>query len=306
MGTQTLSGVSTLYKEKPERDRRQVTIPKRVLRWLQQYAEGIIAGAVLLIIVFSVTFAGQLSHHNPTAGMDLHNRFLPPVWEDGGSINYVLGTDNLGRDILTRILHGGQSSLFIAFTASTIATIFGIFYGVLSGYTGGMIERTMTRITDIWVSFPFLVLALSVIAVVGSSEWVLITLLSLAGWVYPARITHAQTLKVRNHDFVQASHALGASSWHIIWRHILPNVVSVNIVMWTFSVGSLILIEGSLSFLGLGVSPPTPSWGNMLSDGRVYLQDAWWLSVFPGLALMLTVLCVNSVGDTLQKLNNRQ
>jgi peptide/nickel transport system permease protein len=157
-------------------------------------------------------------------------------------------------------------------------------------------------ITNIWLSFPFLVLALAVIAAVGVSTEVLILLLSLAGWVYPARVTRAKTLTLRNREFVEASIALGSSSMHIMRVHIFPNVLAVNIVLWTFSVATLILIEGSLSFLGLGVPPPTPSWGNMLSDGKVYLMDAWWMSVLPGVALMLTVLSVNALGDALQKM----
>lgn len=273
-------------------------------RWLREYLGGVVAGIGILLIIFSIVFANQIAPHDPTASMDLRNRFKPPVWEANGSTEHLLGTDNLGRDVLSRTLHGGRISLRIAFIASTIATIWGVLFGLVSGYAGGIVDRAMLRITDIWVSFPFLVLALAAIAAVGSSTTVLIALLSLAGWVYPARITRAQTLKIRHLDFVQAAIATGASAPHIVWRHILPNVISVNIILWTFSVGTIILIEGSLSFLGLGISPPTPSWGNMLSDGRIYLQDAWWLSVFPGLALMLTVLCINSLGDSLQKLTS--
>jgi peptide/nickel transport system permease protein len=298
MSMKTLSGVVAL--DPPENLK---TNGHPSYRWVLRYGGGVVAGLLLALILLGVLFAGQVTPHNPTGGMDLLNRFKPPFWEAGGSLDHLLGTDNLGRDVLTRTLYGGRVSLQVALIAGTLSTVCGILFGLIGGYFGGPLDRAMVLITNIWVSFPFLVLALAVIAAVGASTTVLIVLLSLAGWVYPARVTRAQTLKIRQLDFVDAAVATGATAPHIIRCHILPNVISINIVLWTFSVGTLIMIEGSLSFLGLGVSPPTPSWGNMLSDGRTYLQDAWWLSVFPGLALMLTVLCVNSVGDSLQKMS---
>lgn len=286
---------------------RVITTPQININWrvVRRYGDGIVAGIVLAIIVFSVVFAGQVTPYHPTADMDLRNRMVPPVWNAEGTSAHLLGTDSMGRDLLARTLHGGQISLKVAFIASTISSVVGIAYGLVSGYSSGTVDRVMSRITDVWISFPFLVLALAVIAVTGTSSTILIALLALAGWVYPARVTRAKALSIRELEYVQAASAMGASDKHIILRHILPNVISVNIVLWTFSMGTLVIIEGSLSFLGLGVSPPTPSWGNMLNDGRAYLQDAWWLSVFPGLALMLTVLCVNTVGDSLQKFMNR-
>lgn len=281
------------------RAERDTSATTRVLR---QHGGGLLAGTVLLLILIGVVFAGDISPHNPTAGMDLRNRLAPPFWEDGGSLTHPLGTDHLGRDVLSRTLHGGQVSLQVALIASSLAMVFGMGFGLISGYAGGLLDRLMCTVADVWVAFPFLVFALAVIAVVGSSRTTMIALLALAGWVYPARVTRAQTLKIRRLDFVRAAHALGASHWHIIWRHVLPNILTVNIVLWTLAIGTAVLIEGSLSFLGMGVAPPTPSWGNMLNEGRMYLQDAWWLSVIPGLALTLTVLCINAAGDTLQKL----
>jgi len=273
------------------------------LSWINTYGEILLALAGLLLLVGGVVFAGQITSHSPTASMDLTNRFVPPFWADGGTLDHPFGTDNLGRDIFSRVLHGGKVSLRVALIASSIATVAGIAIGIVSGYAGGWIDGALVSITDMWVSFPFLVLALAVIAGIGSSANNLIILLSLAGWVYSARVTRAQTLKIRELDYVRASIAFGATPLHIIRYHILPGVLNVNIILWTFSVSNLILIEGSLSFLGLGVDATTPSWGNLLNEGRVYLQDAWWMSVFPGLALMLTVLFVNSAGDALQKLN---
>lgn len=274
-----------------------------VMRWISRHGEGVLAFLVLAVIVSAIVFAGQITIHDPTGSMNLANRFVPPFWEAGGSLTHPLGTDNMGRDIFSRVLHGGKVSLEVALTASTIATLVGVVIGLAGGFIGGWLDRIFVVITDMWVSFPFLVLALAVIAEVGSSPRTLIILLSLAGWVYSARVTRAQALKIRELDYVKASHAFGATRLHIIRHHVLPGVLNINIVLWTFAVSNLILIEGSLSFLGLGVSPPTPSWGNMLNEGKTYMQEAWWMSVFPGLALMLTVLCVNSAGDALQKLN---
>lgn len=275
------------------------------LLWFKSYGGGLIAGIILLVISLMVFFAPLVTPHDPTAGMNLQNRFIPPVWIEGGTAIHPLGTDNLGRDILARTLYGGRASLSVAFVASTLATLIGVAYGLCSGYAGGKLSEVMIRMTDIWVSFPFLVLALAVIAVVGSSPPVLIVLMSLSGWVYAARLTHAQTIKIRQTEYVLSAHALGATPQHIIRYHIIPAIISINIVMWTLTFGTLIIVESSLSFIGLGISPPTPSWGNMLSDSQVYLQDMWWMSVIPGTALMLTVLCVNTVGDTLQKIVDR-
>ncbi len=273
-------------------------------RQIRRYGEGVIAGIVLTILVMAIIFAQHLTPHSPTAA-SMRERFKPPFWLEGGSTAYPLGTDNLGRDLLTRTLYGGQVSLGVAFVASTAATLIGASLGLICGYLGGVFDRLLLRLTEFWVSFPFLVLALAVIAVVGSSPLVLIILMSLSGWVYPAQVTRAQTLKMRELEYVHASIALGASSQHVIRLHIFPAIISVNIVVWTLSFGALVLVESSLSFIGLGVSPPTPSWGNMLNDSRTYLQDAWWMSVVPGLALMMTILCVNTVGDALQKFSSR-
>ncbi|NDJ60577.1 MAG: ABC transporter permease [Chloroflexi bacterium] len=278
---------------------------RRDWRWLRRYRGGLVAAGLLTIIVLLVALAPHITPHDPTGGMNLQSRFIPPFWQAGGTLLHPLGTDNLGRDVLARTLYGGQISLGVAFIASSLASLLGITVGVISGYVGGLPDRALMRLTDIWVAFPFLVLALAVIAVVGSSPPILIALMTLSGWVYSARVTRAQTLKLRQTDYVEAAVVLGAPPAQIVWRHIIPGIISVNIVLWTLTFGTLIIVESSLSFIGLGVNPPTPSWGNMLSDSQTYLQDAWWLSVVPGLALMLTVLCVNAVGDALQKLAAR-
>ena len=304
MSTRSVTGIATLFRE----EETQQSIPTINInwRWLRKYGDGIIGGIVLAVLLFAIAFAGQVSPHDPTGAMNLTNRYTPPFWMAEGSLTHPLGTDNLGRDVMSRTLHGGQVSLRVSLIASTIATFLGAVYGLISGYIGGFWDKVLSRLMDMWVAFPFLVLALAVIAAVGSTSTVLIILLAMAGWVYPARVTRAHTLKVRQLDYVLAANAIGGTRLHIVWRHIIPNVIPINIVMWTFSVGMMVVVEGSLSFLGLGVSPPTPSWGNMLSDGRAYLQDAWWLSVIPGMALVLTILCINSLGDALHRMGTHQ
>jgi peptide/nickel transport system permease protein len=259
----------------------------------------LVASGLLLAILGSALFATQLAPHDPF-GQDLSNRFRPPFWLEGGSPRYPLGTDGFGRDVLSRLLYGGRVSLLIGFVCSTISATLGITLGLLAGYLGGKPELVIMRLADVQLGFPFLVLAIAVIAVLGSALPVLVGLLSIAGWVYYARITRGQTLRLRHVEFVEAARAVGAGSGRIILRHVLPNVLSPNLVIWTFAIATLILIESSLSFLGLGVQPPTPSWGNMLSDGRTYVDDAWWLAIFPGLAITITVLAVNTLGDALR------
>jgi peptide/nickel transport system permease protein len=218
----------------------------------------------------------------------------------GGSTTYLLGTDRFGRDMLSRIIYGGQVSLLLGFVASTISACIGITLGLLAGYFGRYTDRVIMRLSDVQIAFPFLVIAIAVIAVVGSDLTVLLVLLSVAGWVFYARITRGLVLRIRNIEYVQAANVIGASNYRIVLQHILPNVVSPNLVLWTLSIGTLILVESGLSFLGLGVQPPTPSWGNLLSEGRSYVDDAWWIAIFPGLMITITVLCVNTLGDALR------
>jgi ABC-type dipeptide/oligopeptide/nickel transport system permease subunit len=257
------------------------------------------ATAVLLLVALSAAFAGLLAPHDPAA-QDLANRFRPPLGLAGGSLAYPLGTDGFGRDVLSRLLYGGRVSLVIGFVCSTISAAIGITLGLLAGYLGGKIDAAIMRLADVQLGFPFIVLAIAVIAILGSALPVLVGLLSLAGWVYYGRITRGQALRLRHAEYVEAARVIGAGPARIIGRHVLPNVLSPNLVIWTFAIATLILIESSLSFLGVGVQPPTPSWGNMLSDGRTYVDDAWWLAIFPGLAITVTVLAVNTLGDALR------
>ncbi|MBV9120624.1 MAG: ABC transporter permease [Chloroflexi bacterium] len=263
------------------------------------HGSAVAALVVLILIVLSAVLANVISRQDPTA-QSLSSRLLPPFWLAKGSFAHPLGSDGFGRDILTRILYGGRISLLIGFVCSTTGAIIGIALGILAGYRGGKLGTVIMRISDVQLAFPFIVLAIAVIATLGSDIKVLLALLSLFGWVSFARITRAQTLRIRNGEFVEAARVVGAGSGRIMLRHVLPNVISSNLVIWTFNVAQLILVESTLSFLGLGVQPPTPSWGNMLSEGRTYVSDAWWLAIFPGLAITITVLAVNTLGDALR------
>ncbi|MGA3540315.1 ABC transporter permease [Melissospora conviva] len=248
----------------------------------------------LLLIVAAVLLAGPISGHDPLA-QNLSDRLLPP-----GTDGHLLGTDDKGRDVLARALYGGRISLLVGFVAATAAAVAGIALGLLAGYYGGWWDRIISGMADIWIAFPFLVLAVATLAVVGGTVPVLVVLLTFGAWVTPTRVTRGLARRLRGADHVQAAIGLGASDGRIIRRHVLPAVLPANLIVWTLTVGTLILIEGGLSFLGLGVRPPTPSWGNMLSDGRGYLELAWWATAAPGAALTLTVLLTNLLGDALR------
>jgi peptide/nickel transport system permease protein len=273
---------------------------RRAVRRFLRRPASVVALCTLLLILGASAGASLVAPYDPVA-INFSQRMQPPALA-GGTAAYFLGTDSNGRDLLSRILYGGRVSLAVAFSASTISLTIGITVGLLAGWFGGVLDRIVMRLSDVWLAFPFLVLAIAVISVVGRDLPVLIVLLSFAGWVYPARLTRVQTMQVAKTEFVQAAISLGAGHAHIIRQHIFPNVLTVNIILWTFSIGTLILVESALSFLGLGVRPPTPSWGNILSEGRNYMTTGeWWLSIMPGLAITLTVLCVNAIGDGLQE-----
>ncbi|MBS4753848.1 ABC transporter permease [Nocardioides sp. zg-ZUI104] len=254
-------------------------------------------GVLLLIGAASVLGPGLLDLE-PEA-QDLGNRLQEPVWlgGDGGA----LGTDAFGRDLLARTLAGGQVSLAVGFGAATGAVLLGVLLGLVAGYRGGRLDRAIMSVADVWLAFPFLVLALAAVAVVGSDIPVLIALLTLGGWVLPTRVTRTIVQRLRGEDYVVAATGAGASDAYVVWRHLLPQVLPVTLVVWSFTVGTLVVIESSLSFLGLGVRPPTPSWGNLISDGTSYLETAWWILTWPALMIVVTVLCANALGTALRR-----
>ena len=241
-------------------------------------------------------FAPQLAPHDPLTG-DLSARLRPPTWMEAGSRIHPLGTDQLGRDILSRVIYGARVSLLVGLVSSFIGGSVGVVLGVVSGYFRGRVDTVIAKLIDIQLAFPFILFAITVIAVLGPSLRNLLVILAVSGWVTYARVVRGQTLSLREHDFIQAARGLGSPAWRIVARHIVPNVLPYALVIMTTEIGRLIVLESTLSFLGLGVPPPAPSWGMALADGKDYLVSGWWLATFPGLAIMLLVLCMNIMGD---------
>lgn len=258
-------------------------------RLWQQHPEGVLGFAVLLIVVVMAIGAPLFTTYDPL-DQDLMGRLLPPGGVDSQSQRHLLGTDPLGRDVWSRLVYGSRVSLAVAFVAVCVAGAVGTVVGVTAGYYRGVIGVVLMRVVDVVLSVPFLLLAVATVAILGPSFTNLILVLGLTRWPRYARIAYGQTLSTRDSEYVHAAMALGASDLRIIVRHILPNVIPALIVVSTLEMGLMIIFEASLSFLGLGVQPPSPSWGGMLADGRNYLADAWWQTTFPGLAIMITVL----------------
>lgn len=259
-----------------------------------------ILGAALLVLLLTLALAGPwLGLPDPTRG-DLRARMVGPTISWAGLGAHPLGTDQLGRDILSRIIVGSRVTLMIAGSAVILGGIIGVVLGLVAGYFGGWYDRVLMRLVDIQLAFPLMLLALLVVAALGPSLHNLIAVLALTSWVRYARIVRGQVLTVRELDYVQAARALGAGHLRILARHILPNVLTPILVVATLELARTIVLEAGLSFLGLGIQPPSPSWGRMLADGRTYIASAWWIITLPGLALMLTVLGVNLLGDWLR------
>ena len=262
---------------------------------------GVLGLVVVLLDVAVAIFAPLLAPHDPLQ-QDIARRLLPPAWLAGGSWEHVLGTDQLGRDILGRIIYGSRISLLIGVLSVALALPVGVTVGLLAGYFGGRLDDVTMRLADVQLAFPFILLAITIAGVLGPSPRNVILILAVGGWVVYARLTRGQVLSLREKEFVEAARSLGLGHARILFGHILPNILTPITVVATFAVAQMILLESSLSFLGLGVQPPTPSWGGMLNDGRAYITIAWWLTTFPGAAIMLTVLGINFLGDWLRDL----
>lgn len=230
----------------------------------------------------------------------LRDRLLPPAWIEEGSMKHLFGTDQLGRDLLGRLLNGLRVSLVIGLVAATSSAMIGVALGMLAGYFRGATESAIMRLADIQLAFPLLVLAIAILALVGGSLVPLVLVLSLFGWAVYARVVRAAVLVQRQMDYVNAARTAGAGHLRIMFRHLLPNVTATVLVLWTFSVAQMVVLEGALSFLGLGVRPPAPSIGGIMSDGRQLLELAWWLTVVPGTALVALVVAFNALGDDLR------
>jgi len=271
-------------------------------RWtnsLLKSRTGTLGFIILLAVVIMAVFAGAIAPHEP-AKTEASKRLLPPVWMEKGSFEHPLGTDNLGRDVLSRIIYGSQVSLLVGICAVFVAGTIGVVLGLAAGYYGGWVDRIIMRIVDAFLAIPNILFMLVILAVLGPGLITLIFVLGFTGWVKYARVIRGEVLSVKERDYVRSARSVGASDVWIITKHILPNVISSFIVISTLSVATTIIAEASLSFLGLGIQPPTVSWGGMLSDGRQYLATSWWVATFPGIAITLTVLGIIFVGDWLR------
>jgi len=259
-----------------------------------------VASLVILGLVGAAAiFAPLLSPADPIKN-DLLERLTPPMWSAGGSAAHPLGTDTLGRDVLSRLLYGARVSLVVGFVTVIAAGAAGVALGVLGGFYGGWLDDVLMRTGDVQLAFPVLLLGVAMLSVLGPGLVNLILVLALSGWITYARIVRGETLSLRQREFVEAARALGALDGRLIWRHVLPNVWAPIAVVATFSVARTIIAEASLSFLGLGVPAPTPSWGAMLDEGRNYITTGWWLALFPGTAILIVVLVINLIGDWLR------
>jgi peptide/nickel transport system permease protein len=268
--------------------RRALRIPRR--------PAALVGLTILAVVVFAAIFAPLIAPHDPN-DQDVARRLRPPFQAESP---YILGTDQVGRDVLSRIIYGTRVALIVGLSAVALSGAIGITLGLLSGFYGGLIDDLIGWVSSVELAFPFVLLAIAVVAVIGANLFNLVIVLSIVAWVTYARIVRAETLAIRDLEFVQAARTLGVGDLRVLFRHILPNVLTPVIVIATFEVARMIISEASLSFLGLGVEPRIPSWGSMLADGRQYLATAWWIATFPGLGIMLTVLAINLVGDWLR------
>jgi peptide/nickel transport system permease protein len=257
------------------------------------------AGSILAALVLTAVFAPFLAPHSPTEG-DITQKLIPPVWMDRGEWTHPLGTDRFGRDVLSRIIYGSQISLAVSLIAIFVSGTVGTVLGLVSGYRGGLTDTVLMRLTDIGLSLPTILIAVVLVAVSEPSFRNVVLVIALLLWPRFARQMRGETLAIKELDFVALAVVAGRSRAWIIRRHIFPNVVPTLLVIATLQVGYVILLEGTLSFLGVGVPPPSPAWGLMIADGRGFLATAWWISLFPGLAMLLTVLAVNLMGDWLR------
>ncbi len=276
--------------------------PPRWLARLRSASRRHLTGAIGAIIVGTMiamaVFAPQVSGFGPTQ-QSIRDRLQPPSITSGSG-THVLGTDSLGRDILSRVAHGARVSLWVSAAAGLLSCFLGVALGLISGYFGGVIDAIIMRLADIQLAIPSLILALAVIAVLGSSVANIILVLVITNWVIFARLVRAEVLSLKEREFVAAITALGAHTGRILLRHLVPNLAGSIVVVLTLRIGILILIEATLSYLGLGVQPPTPTWGSMIAEGQQLVYRAWWVSTFPGVALAVTVLGLNLLGDWLR------
>jgi len=267
-----------------------------LLQPLRKHGRGVFGLLVIIAVILGALLAPYIAPYDPIE-TDLPARLKPPGWSAEGGMPHLFGTDELGRDLFSRVVFGARISLLVGLTSVVISGFFGVLLGLFAGYYGQLAGQIIMRLTDIQMAFPFIVLTIAVIAVLGSSLTNVIVVLALASWVVYCRVTRALTLSIRDREFVESARAIGCRDWRIIARHIFPNTLPTVIVIATYQLATMIVAESALSFLGLGVPPPTPSWGSCISGGRDYLDMAWWMTTFPGLALVLTTMGATFLGD---------
>ena len=282
------AATAATVRRRPSRFRLLANDPKL---WL---GLGLAGGVVLMALLAPV-----VTSHDPLSP-ELLARLGKPAWMEGGNPDYILGADALGRDVWARIAFGARTSLLVGLSATAVATLLGTALGLVSGFYGGWLDKLIMRVADVQMAFPSILLALAIMVVLGAGLFNLILVLGVANWVLFARVIRAEVLSLREREFIQASIALGAHGTRLILVHLLPNVFGSAMILATLTLARVVIAEASLSFLGLGIPPPNPSWGSMLADGRQYLGVAWWAATFPGLALMAIVIAINLLGDWLR------
>ena len=274
--------------------------------WLRVHGRRVpwlpIAGVLFIALLGVVAAAAPWLAPQDPIRQSLRGRLSPPTFEGADGRSHLFGTDHLGRDVLSRVIYGSRVSLMIGFSAVVVGGLLGSVLGILAGFAGSRVDGVIMTLADAQLAFPFILLAIGIIAVLGPSFPTLVVVIGLSGWVSYARILRSQVLVLRSREFVEAIHALGGSVARVVLRHVLPNVMSSIVVVATLELARSIVLEATLSFLGLGIQPPTPSWGGMIQEGRDYLDSAWWISTFPGIVLMLTSIVVSRTGDGLRDL----
>jgi len=276
-----------------------LTLPSR-LAFFRSEGFPLIPISILTTVLLVAIFANALAPHNPEVGV-LGDRFHPPAWQANGTVDHLLGTDHLGRDVLSRLIFGARISVYVGLLVIIVAGFVGTALGIISGYLGRWVDQIIMRLTDAWLALPVLTFAIFLAAIVGPGVSNIIIILALVYWTRYARIIRGEVLSVRERDFVRLAVVAGCSKWTIMRKHILPNVINSAIVLATLQLGQAIIAEATLSFLGVGVPPPLPAWGLMLADGKKGLMAGyWWLTVLPGSCIMLMVLSANLLGDWLR------
>jgi len=284
-----------LARPRPGTEREWVTLLRRLVR----RRTALFGMLVVLGVILAAVLAPLFAPFDPLE-QDIGQRLREPGWQDAQGRVHVLGTDHLGRDILSRIVYGSRIALLVGLAAVLISGILGMVIGLVAGYFGGRVDDFLMRLADVQLAFPFILLAIAVIGVLGPSLRNIIIVIGVSSWVVYARVVRGEVLSIREREYVQAAVALGSRHGRVLRQHVLPNTLTPWLVVATLDMARVIVIESALSFLGLGVQPPTPTWGGMLADGRVYLSTAWWLATFPGLAILVTVLGINLFGDGLR------